>query len=112
MGSHSALLHPIIVVCHFTKWGVDYMDCNPASTRGHHHIIVVVDYFTKWVKVMPTIKSDSETAAHFVFNQIITQFRIPEESFIGHGSQFQNKMMVELDLKLGFKQYHYSSYYP
>ena len=39
------------------------MDCNLASAGGHHHIIVVVDYFTKWDEAMPTVKSDSETAA-------------------------------------------------
>ena len=45
---------------------------------GHHHIIVVVDYFTKWVVAMPRVKFDSETVAHFIFNQIITRFEIPK----------------------------------
>ena len=64
------------------------MDCNPASTGGHHHIIVVVDYFTKWAEAMPTVKPDGEIAAHFVFNQIITQFGIPKEIVTDHGSHF------------------------
>ena len=41
------LLHPIITVGPFTKWGLDFMDFNLASARGHHHIIVVMDYFMK-----------------------------------------------------------------
>ena len=80
------------------------MDCNPASAGGHHHIIVAVDYFMKWVEAMPTVKSDGETAAHFVFNQIITRFRIPKELVTDHGSHFQNRMMEELASKLGYKQ--------
>ena len=72
-----APLHPIITIDPFTKWGVDLMDCNPASAGGHHHIIVVVDYFMKWVEDMPTIKSDGEIDTHFVFNQIIIEFGIP-----------------------------------
>ena len=48
MHSKLAPLHPIITVGPFTKWGLDFMDCNPALARGHHHIIVAVDYFTKW----------------------------------------------------------------
>ena len=52
-----ALLHPIITVGPFTKWGLNFMDCNPNSNRGHHHIIVAINYFTKWVEAMPTIKS-------------------------------------------------------
>ena len=69
------------------------MDCNPTSSGGHHHIIVVVDYFTKWVEAMPTIKSNDEIVAHFIFNQIITQLDIPKELESDHGRHFQNKMM-------------------
>ena len=88
------------------------MDCNPALARGHHHIIVAVDYFTKWAETMPTVKSDGETAAHFVFNQIITWFGIPRELVTDHGRHFQNKIMEELSSKLGYKKEHASSYYP
>ena len=88
------------------------MDCNPASAGGHHHIIVVVDYFTKWVEAIPTVKSDGETSAHFVFNQIITQFGIPKYLVTDHGSHFKNHMMEELASKLGYKQEHSSYYYP
>ena len=59
---------------------------------------------------MPIVKSNRETAAHFVFNQIITQFRIPKELVTDHGSHFQNHMMEELASKLGYKKEHYSSY--
>ena len=79
------------------------MDCNLASARGHHHIIMAVDYFKKWVEAMPTVKSNGETAAHFVFNQIITWFGIPKELVTDHGSHFQNCMMEELASKLGYK---------
>ena len=72
MHSKLAPLHPIITTGPIAKWGLDFMDCNPASDGGHHHIIVVVYYFTKWAEAMPTVKSDGETAAHFVFSQIIT----------------------------------------
>ena len=88
------------------------MDCNPASAGGHHHIIVPVDYFTKWDEAMPTVKSDGKTAAHFVFNQIISRFGIPRELVTDHGVHFQNHMMEELASKLGYKQDHSSSYYP
>ena len=82
------------------------MDCNPASAGGNHHIIVAVDSFTKWDKEMPTVKSDGETSAHFVFNQIINRFRILRELVTDHGSHFQNRMMEELASKLGYKQEH------
>ena len=87
MHSHQASLHPIVTTGPFTKWGLDFMDCNPASAGGHHHIIVVVDYFTKWEKTIPIVKSDGVTASHFVFNQIITWFGIPKELVTDHCSR-------------------------
>ena len=93
MRSHPAPLHLIIINGTFTKWGLDFMDCNLASAGGNHHIIVAIDYFTKWVEAMPMIKSDSETTTHFVFNQIITRFGILKELVTNHGRHFQNQMM-------------------
>ena len=109
---HLALLHPLVTVGPFTKWGLEFMDCNPTLARGNHHIIVAINYFTKWVEAMPTIKSDDETVAYFVFNQIITRFDIPKELVTNHGRHFQNKMMEDLASKLGYKKEHSSSYYP
>ena len=85
---HPTLLHLIITSGPFTKWGLDFMDFNPALTRGHHHIIVDVDYFTKWAEAMPMVKSNDETDVHFVFHQIITQFGIPKELVTDHGRHF------------------------
>ena len=79
------------------------MDYNIASAGGHHHIMVVVYYFMKWEEAMPTVKSDGETATHFVFNQIITQFSILKDLVTEHGRKFLNKMMEELASKLGYK---------
>ena len=61
---------------------------------------------------MPIVKSDGETAAHLNFNQIITRFGIPKELVTDHGRHFYNKIMEELDSKLGYKQEHSSYYYP
>ena len=92
----------VLTSCHVTsdyncqslhQGGLDFMDCNPASAGGHHHIIVAIDYFTKWADVIPTFKSDDEIVAHFIFNQIITQFNILKELVTDHGRNFQNKMM-------------------
>ena len=32
--THPSLLFPIILVVPFTKWGIDYMTCNPVSAGG------------------------------------------------------------------------------
>jgi hypothetical protein len=88
MHLHPSPLHPVITVDPFTKWGVDFMDCIPTLDGGNQHIILAMDYFTKWVESMPTVKSDGKMTTFFVFNQIISQFRIPEEIVTDHGSHF------------------------
>ena len=112
MFSHATPLHPVITVYPFTKWGVDFVNCNPTSTGGHQHIIVVINYFNKWVEEMPTVKSDGNIFSFFVFNQIIARFGIPSDIVTNHGSHFQNEMMEEISYKLGFKHGHSSPYYP
>jgi hypothetical protein len=70
-------LQPIVVVGPFTKWGIDFMQCNPTSTGGHGYIIVAVDYFTKWAEVMPTLNNTGETTALLFFNHVLARFGVP-----------------------------------
>ena len=112
MKTYHAPMFPVIFVGPFTKWGIDFTTCHPASTRGHRYIIVAVDYFTKWFKAMPMFKNDGETMNIFIFNQIVARFGILKDIFTDHGSHFQNKMMIELTSKLGFKHEHSTPYYP
>jgi hypothetical protein len=112
MRSHLAPLHRVIIVVSFTKWGVDFVDCNQTSIGGHQHIIVSVEYFTKWAEAMPTVKYYGKTVDFFVFNQIISRFGIPSEIVTDHGIHFKNELMIELASKMGFKHDHSSPYYP
>jgi hypothetical protein len=88
MRVHPTPMFPIIIVGPFTKWGIDYTTCNPPSARGHRYIIITVDYFTKWVEAMPTFKYYGETAALFLFNQIISRFDILRDIVTDHGRHF------------------------
>eukprot|EP00253_Pinus_taeda_P002987 PITA_02987 len=67
-----APLHPVVTVGPFSKWGIDYVTCNPRSAGGHGFIIVAVDYFTKWAEAMPTLNEDGHTTAQFLFNHVIS----------------------------------------
>jgi hypothetical protein len=110
--SSPALLHPVIVVGPFAKWGIDFMQCKPTSVGGHGYIIVVIDYFTKWVEAMPTFLNDGKIVALFMFNHIISRFGVLKAIVTDHGSHFRNHMMTELRKKLGFHHENLSPYYP
>ena len=75
--THPTLLHPIISIGPFTKWGIEFMHCKPTSTGGHGYIIVAVDYFAKWVEAMPTYAKDGKTTTLFLFNRVIVRFGVP-----------------------------------
>jgi hypothetical protein len=59
--SHPSPLYLVVSVGPFSKWGIDFMTCNPHLVRGHGYIIVVVDYFTKWAEAMPTFDNTGKT---------------------------------------------------
>ena len=69
MHSHPASLHHVVIVRPFSKWGIDFMHCNPTSARGYHYIIIIVDYFTKWVEAMPTFANYSDIVHPRVFSE-------------------------------------------
>src|SRR5271168_2777361 len=112
MRAPPAPLHPIISVGPFSKWGIDYITCNPHSVGGHAYIILAVDYFTKWAEAMPTFEADGRTTTIFVFNHIIARFGVPQEIITDHGRHFRNVMMTELTDQLGLRHNSSTPYYP
>jgi hypothetical protein len=110
--THPTAPHLIIAIGPFAQWGIDFMECNPTSVRGHGYIIIVIDYFTKWAKAMPTFLNNGCTTSLFLFNHIITHFGVPHAIVTDHGAHFKNQMMRELHVKLGFLHENSSPYYP
>jgi hypothetical protein len=107
-----ALLHPVITIGPFCKWGIDFMTCNPPSNNGHKYIVVTVDYFTKWAEAMPTFNNTTDTAVHFFFNHVISHFGVPLQLVSDHGKHFENEIFIELSSWLGFSHEFASPYYP
>ena len=54
------------------------------------------------VEAMPTYVKYEKITTLFLFNHIISRFRIPRAIVTDHGSRFQNKMMADLSAKLWF----------
>jgi transposase InsO family protein len=71
-----------------------------------------VDYFTKWAEAMPTFDNTGKNATCFIFNHIITRFRVPQAIITDHRTHFQNFMMSELTDKLGLLHKNSTPYYP
>jgi hypothetical protein len=110
--SHPALVHILVSISPFSKWGIDFMTCHPNSVGGHGYSIVAVDYFTKWAKAMPRFDNTGKNVVLFIFNHIITRFGFPQDIVTDHGSHFCNFMMSELTENLGLHHENSTPYYP
>lgn len=111
MRAPPAHLHPIITIGPFSKWGIDYMTCNPCSNKGHGYIIIVVDYFTKWAEAMPTYSTGGKTVTQFLLNHVIYRFDVPQAIVADHGSHLKDYMMVDLTSSLGLHHDGSTPYY-
>jgi hypothetical protein len=61
---------------------------------------------------MHTFDNTGKTTALFIFNHIITRFRILQAIVVDYGIHFQNFMMCELTDKLGLWHENSTPYYP
>eukprot|EP00253_Pinus_taeda_P016389 PITA_16389 len=61
---------------------------------------------------MPTLSEDSHTAAQFLFNHVISRFKVPQAIITDHGKHFHNHMMTELTTQLGLRHDSSAPYYP
>jgi transposase InsO family protein len=73
---------------------------------------MAVDYFTKWVKAMPTFNNTADTTTHFFFKHVVTHFGVPLQLVFDHSKHFENEIFVELSSRLGISHEFASPYYP
>lgn len=107
-----APMHLVVFARPFTKWGIDFMTCNPPSSGGRGYIIFSVDYFTEWAETMPTFNNTGQTTALFFFNHVIAWFGVPQAIVTDHEKHFHNHMMSELTTNLALSHDNSTPYYP
>jgi hypothetical protein len=85
---HPAPLFLIVIIGPFKRWGISFTTFHLPSARGHRYIIVFIEYFTNSMEAMHISANDSETTYLFLFNQVITRFRVSRDISSNHGSHF------------------------
>jgi hypothetical protein len=82
-------LQSITVEKPFAQWGLgcDWSNKSKVS-KGHAYIITATDYFTKWKEVVALRNVDSEQLIHFLKENILSRFGVPEKFITDNGSIF------------------------
>jgi hypothetical protein len=85
-------LRPKVTLQAFEKWVIDFMGpINPPTKRmGEIYIITAMEYLTIWVETVLVKYCSVETAAHFLFEQVITIFGCPRILMSDQGMHFIN----------------------
>ena len=89
-------LHPHAPVgLPFLKWGVDFLQDLPESSRGFRHIITAVDYATKLVVAKPIRNRDAASVAEFIFENLTCRFGAPVEIITDRAKSFLDTVLQE-----------------
>ena len=77
----------------FSVWGIDVIGrIAPKASNKHEYIIVAIDYFTKWVEAASYSMLKAKHVTQFLENNIICQFRLPQEIISYNGSHFEGEV--------------------
>jgi hypothetical protein len=76
----------------FDKWTIDFVGLvnPPTKIIGERYIITMMEYLTRLVEATLVIYYSAETAAHFLFEQVITRFGCPRVLMSDQGTYFIN----------------------
>jgi hypothetical protein len=89
----------------FEKWALDFVGPISCMSRKKNYILDCIDYVTKWVEEKSLFRATKKSIVEFIYEDIFTQFGVLREIFIGQGTQFTSKLIIELTEKYGIKHY-------
>jgi transposase InsO family protein len=81
------MLQMILPSWSFVVWGLDILGPFPRGVGGYRYLYVSIDKFTKWSKVTPMVKINTQSAVKFIKN-IVCRFGVLNRIITDNGSQF------------------------
>ncbi|KAK9681296.1 Integrase core domain [Popillia japonica] len=68
---------------------IDFLSQLPRTTNGYRHLLVIYDVFAKYVRLIPTARSDTETTLNGL-TQFFTEFGLPQKILSDNATYFNN----------------------
>ncbi|XP_070009839.1 uncharacterized protein [Nicotiana sylvestris] len=89
------LLHPVIALWPFMKWGMDIVGPLPQAKGQVKFLLVLTDYFTKWVEAGAFKQVREKEVRDFIWRNIICRFGVPKEIVCDNDPQFIGAQITE-----------------
>ena len=106
-------LQPISMHAPFQRWGLDSIrEINPSSSTQHKWILTATNYFTKWIKAIPTKQATDSVIILFLETNISSRFGCPNKIITDNATTFKSKKMTKFCDKYNIKLRHLTAYYP
>jgi transposase InsO family protein len=106
-------LQPVVVEAPFQQWGLYFIgQFKDNSSNGYTWIITTTDYFTKWVKAIPTKSTTDKVGMDFLEDRIITRFGVPAKITTDNVKAFSSSELSSFCFKYGIVLSFSSNYYP
>ncbi|XP_021732041.1 uncharacterized protein LOC110698831 [Chenopodium quinoa] len=96
-------LQPILNPLPFAQWGLDISGPFPDAPYQERWLIVGIDYFSKWIEAESSSNITEQIVREFIWQNIITRFRIPKVLLFNRGRQFDNLPLKRYTNHFGIK---------
>jgi hypothetical protein len=106
-------LKPILVEAPFQQWGLDFIgEMHPPSSGQHMWIFTATDYFTKWIKAVPSRQATDSIIIKFLENNILSRFGCPRKIITDNATAFRLKKLIDFCNQYHIVLGHSTAYYP
>jgi hypothetical protein len=108
----TSMLHPIVKLCPFKGWGLDFVgEIHHSSSKRHCLVLVTTNYFTKWMEGVPLKNMTHKEVISFVQEHIVHRFGMPQTLTTDKGASFTSHQFREFVESLKIKLMNWLPYY-
>jgi hypothetical protein len=96
----------------FARVGIDILGPLPATKSGNRYILTCTDHFTKYALAFPLVKTDANTIAKVLVEEVFLVFGAPKSILSDRGKNFLSKVLLGVLEILQIHKVNTSAYHP